>query len=120
MPGRESEPRRERQEDTPYVKAAQYRSDEPALLAYKQAQDLIFATDCDLSAYRIRFKDSPHVVVIGTNPLQEIDQRLGEILKSGQQTSLPPDVVNTLVQRRRAAGQLGPWVEGHYRPGLPT
>ena len=94
-------------------------ADPPALTAYSKAQELLFSADCDLSAYRIRFKDVPHVVVLGSRPLNDIDKKLTEILKDGEPANLPQDVVKTLAQRRVEARRIGPWVEGHYRPGRP-
>lgn len=119
MPGREIEPRREQQPQSPYIRAARFGADAHALSAYSQAQTTIFASECDLSAYRIRFKDVPHVVVLGSPPTPDIDQKLTEILKTGDAASLPTDIISTLTQRRAEARRMGPWVEGHYRPGKP-
>ena len=120
MANKESEPQREPEPANPYVRAARYLSDKPAYAAYTQAQDLLFSSDADLSAYRIRFKDIPHVVVLGSHPPPNIDQKLAAILKDGQPTALPPDIVGYLVRRQADARRIGPWVEGHYRPGLPV
>ncbi len=32
-------------------------------------------------------------------------------------TQLPEDILTMLDERRKQAQQIGPWVEGHYRPG---
>ncbi len=118
MPGSgEREPKREAQSDSPYVRASRYVADEPALAAYAQAQDVLFSTECDLSAYRIRYKEVPHVVVLGSLPTPEIDGQLTKILEVGEPANLPQNVVITLAQRRIQAKRIGPWVEGHYRPG---
>ncbi len=117
MPGREIEPRRETEPQSPYVRAARYVADAPALAAYTQAQEAIYSSDCDLSAYRIRFRDNPYVVVLGFTPPEEVESRIDDVLKDGEVARLPRDVISTLTQRRAEARRLGPWVEGHYRPG---
>jgi hypothetical protein len=117
MPGKEFEPRRESQPDNPFVRAARYVADAEALAAYTQAQETIFGNDCDLSAYRIRYVNVPYVVVLGQVPPQEIGERLDGLLASGEPANLPQDILKTLSQRRAQAQRLGPWVEGHYRPG---
>ena len=58
-------------------------------------------------------------MVLGSHPLNDIDEKLTEILKDGESANLPQDVVKTLAQRRVEARRIGPWVEGHYRPGRP-
>ena len=117
MPGREIEPRSEAEPQSPYVRAARYASDAPALAAYTRAQEAIFAADCDLSAYRIRFRENPYVVVLGLTPPEEVKTTLEAILEAGEAATLPRDVIGSLTQRRAEARRLGPWVEGHYRPG---
>ena len=94
-------------------------ADAPALAAYTEAQGLLFSNECDLSAYRIRFQNIPHVVVLGSRPEPEIDEKLSKVLEGGEPANLPQDIVTTLAQRRTQARRLGPWVEGHYRPGKP-
>src|SRR5687768_3110643 len=98
MPGRESEPGREAEAESQYFTATRYRADAQALAAYNEAQKLIFANDCDLSAFRIRFKDVPHVVVLGALPTPEVDKSLGEVLRDGEPAALPRDIVSTLRQ----------------------
>lgn len=114
MPGKESGPQREPEQE-PYLRAARYQSDSAALAAYTRVQELIFSAQCDLSSFRIRYRDVPHVVVLGRNPEPEVDTNLVRILDSGEPTALPVDVVGALLQRRQRAGRLGPWVERHYR-----
>ena len=94
-------------------------SDQVALQAYSKAQGILLGTDCDLSAYRIRYENVPHVVVLGLRPPAEIDERLTETLAAGKTAELPQHIVTTLSQRRMQAKRVGPWVEGHYRPGRP-
>lgn len=98
---------------------ARFASEEVALDAYTRAQVLLFNTDCDLSAYRIRYENIPHVVVLGLKPSAEIDERLVDTLSSGEDAELPQHIVSTLSQRRMQAKRIGPWVEGHYRPDRP-
>jgi hypothetical protein len=117
MGGKELQPGRETQPRDPYFRAARYVADGPAFAAYSLAQDLIFSNSCDLSAYRIRYRDVPHVVLLGGMPEPEIDQKIGQILETGEPADLPQDIMKTLSQRRAQARQIGPWVEGHYRPG---
>jgi hypothetical protein len=38
-------------------------------------------------------------------------------LAAGEPAVVPEDVLRLLNARRTAATQVGPWVEGHYRPG---
>jgi hypothetical protein len=120
MPGKEFEPSREVQPQSPYVRAARFVTDEPALAAYTEAQEIIFSAECDLSAYRIRYLNVPHVVVLGQTPPAEIGERIDRLLTTGEPANLPQDIVKTLAQRRVLAKRLGPWVEGHYRPGEPS
>jgi hypothetical protein len=47
-----------------------------------------------------------------------MQERIEQILYAeGTPTQLPDDVLTVLTERRRHAQQIGPWVEGHYRPG---
>lgn len=49
----------------------------------------------------------------------ELQLKLENILyQSGIPTQLPADVLELLSKRREQAQQLGPWVEGHHRPGI--
>jgi hypothetical protein len=122
MPGKEFAPRRESQPDNPYVRAARFVADADALATYTQAQELIFSSDADLSAYRIRYVNVPYVVVLGQTPAadlgQQVDTLLGDANGRGEPANLPQDIIKTLSQRRNQARRLGPWVEGHYRPGI--
>jgi hypothetical protein len=117
MPGKEGLQARERESNGPYCKAASYESDKTALQAYAQLQTRIFGADCDLSVYRIRYADVPHVVALGAQPPPKMDGEIEAILAGGTAAQLPTEVIQTLVQRRAQARRMGPWVEGHYRPG---
>lgn len=114
------QPRREPDTDKPYLRAATYSSDQAALQAYTRAQASLFSSDCDLSAYRIRYENVPHVVVLGSQPPADLDKKITTILSTGHDATLPTHIVETLAQRRSQAKRIGPWVEGHYRPGKPT
>src|SRR5689334_21084054 len=110
-------PRPEHEPSPPYLKAASFETESDSLHAYSLAQSLIFRNDSDLSTYRLRYKDVPHVVVLGLQPPADIDATLDAILAGGAASNLPTDVIQTLAERRVRAQRLGPWVEGHYRPG---
>ncbi len=48
-----------------------------------------------------------------------LQQALERILYTeGTPTTLPDDVLTLLQERREQARQIGPWVEGHHRPGI--
>ena len=103
----------------PYLLAAKFEQERVALATYTKAQDTVFANECDLSVYRFKLRDVSHVAVLGSQPEPGLHTQLESILSAGEPTSLPRDVTATLVQRRSQARRIGPWVEGHYRPGRP-
>ncbi len=117
MPRKEREPRREPDAKELYYKAASYASDQSAYAAYSQLESKIFKAQCDLSTYRIRFANVPHVVVLGEQAPEDLHQDIEAILANGGGSALPAAVVNTLVQRRTQAKRVGSWIEGHYRSG---
>lgn len=82
-----------------------------------QAQEAIFATSLELSAYRFRLDQVSYVAVLGDRPPTEFDQTLQAILAGGEPATLPADILKMLNQRRIQARGLGSWVERHYRPG---
>ncbi len=106
-------------EQPPYHHAARYPGERPARQAYNKAQGTIYRyePDCDLSAYRLQINHAWHVAVVGSPPPADLDERLRTILATGEITTLPPELLTMLQKRRAEATQLGPWVEGHYRPG---
>jgi hypothetical protein len=118
--GHPERPTSKEQEPSPYYQASRYRTERPALTAYNQAQKVIYGYrgDVDLSAYRFLLHRLSHVAVVGSQPPDELDQSIKQILSSGESVSLPDDVLRMLLQRRAHAQQVGPWVEGHYRPGI--
>ncbi len=100
-----------------YYQAAGYADEHLSAEAFFQAQDAIFAVEFNVSAYRIQHNQLWLVAVLGDTPPQEFDQLIQSILSAGEPTTLPPDILTFLNQRRIQASQLGDWVEGHYRPG---
>ena len=110
---------RREQELPPYYRAARFRGERPAGRAYGAAQALLFATEeCELSAYRFHLDRIWHVVVLGDTPSADLAEKLEAVLATGESTSLPPQVLGVLMERRRRATEQGPWVERHHRPGL--
>lgn len=104
-------------ESCAYCRAARFAGEEPAGLAYSQAQDAIYKTDCDLSAFRFQLDRLWHVAVLGDLPPDYLKARIKMILSAGDPTSLSTDILEALQERRVEAMRRGPWVEGHYRPG---
>ena len=116
---RGGEPPREQAPLPEYYQAAHYADEARAGEAYFQAQEALFTTNFDLSAYRFRLNQVSYVTVLGDTPPVEFDQILQGILASGEPTPLDNDILMALNQRRIQARGLGPWVERHYRPGKP-
>src|SRR5688572_24467752 len=114
-PERKPEP----EQEPPWYRAARYTGEAPAGRAYFQAQETIFSAECDLSAYRFLLEDIYHVAVLGGIPTEvALQQQIETILYAeGTPTQLPDDVLHPLNERRQLAERIGPWVEGHYRPG---
>lgn len=109
--GKENEP-------IPYYQAARFADEKPAGRAYFQAQETLFRNpDCDLSVFRVQLNRISHVVLLGDLPEPELEQKLLQILSSGEPASLPLDILKVLQERRVQAIKRGPWVERHYRPG---
>jgi hypothetical protein len=101
----------------PYLRAAQFRSERAAGHVYFQAQELLFRTPCDLSAFRLQYSQLWHVAVVGEAPPEDLDRRIERVLSRGQPAELPDEVVRLLQERGATMRQQGPWSEGHYRPG---
>src|SRR5215208_3448044 len=102
-----------------YHQAARFTSEEPAEATYFAAQDVVFAHagDVDLSAYHFQLNRVDHVVIVGEPPPADLHDQLRSVLAAGEPAVVPEDVLRLLNARRTAATQVGPWVEGHYRPG---
>lgn len=115
--GQPEEPRKEH-EQQPYYLAARFTSEKPAKLAYFGAQEMIFSDErADLSAYRFLLDQVSHVALVGKSPPDDLQEKLQNILSKGEPATLPDDILKALHERRIKAKKIGPWVEGHYRPG---
>ena len=109
-------------EQTPYYLAARFSNEGQAEREYFRLQSYIQnpRLQLDLSVYRLKppgESESSTVVVLGDHPGEEIDRRLKRALSAGETVTLDEDVLQFLQERRAMGTQLGPWVEGHYRPG---
>ena len=102
-----------------YELAARFPTERAAHRAYFRAQEVVFAAPCDLSVSRFLLDHVSHVAVIGVTPPDDVDRQLRRILRSGEFTTLPGDILRFLWQRRLEANRHGPWVERHFRPGQP-
>lgn len=102
-----------------YLRITRFNDDTEALSAYVTAQTIVFEEDVDLSVFRIRYNDVPFVVVLGIRPDDHVLD-LFAFLTEAPVDSLPIEVIRSLAARREDASAIGPWVEGHYRPGLRT
>jgi hypothetical protein len=103
----------------PYCRASRFLTTEHAQWVYAQVQEAIFVHDCDLSTYRFSLHQLSHVLVLGCRPAEDLENQIAALLASGMPVALPDELLQTLRERRDQATQLGPWVEGHYRPGTP-
>src|SRR2546421_12100959 len=101
------------QEPTPYYLAARYPNKHSAGKSYDPIQAIIFAEDCDLSAYRF-FEQKErkwYVVVIGEEPSPQLHQHLETILFSltrGERVTLESGTLAVLMARRAEQTQIGP------------
>jgi len=102
-----------------WYRAARY-ADEPAAgRAYFQVQETVFQQETDISAYRIMLEQIYHVAVLGGSQTEAtLQAQIENILYAeGTPTQLPDEVLVYLTERKQQAREVGPWVEGHYRPG---
>ena len=106
------------QETTPYCRAAKFPSERAAGVAYFRIQKLIDNPDAELSAYRVQIHSVWHVAVVGDAPANELSEKLEKTFAVGEPVDLPNEVLEFMWQRRAEQIQNGPWMEGHYRPGL--
>lgn len=113
------EPSPEQRELPRYHQASRFPGEAPAGEAYVAAEETIaaHAGDVDLSAYRFQLNQINHVAILGEPPPTELHDALRAILATGEPATIPEPVLQQLNARRREATALGPWVEGHYRPG---
>ena len=117
--GPPEEPRRDEQDPAPYHRTACFADEIVARRVYVAVQDTLFATPCDVSAFRFLLNQEPHVAVLGTPPPDDLDARLQSFLAAGEPATLPQEVLAALAERRRQIRRGAQWVEGHYRPGRP-
>ena len=100
----------------PFVLARRFQRERQAGQAYFKAQEAIFQTEHELSAYRFQMPRGVwHVAVVGVPPPQDVQDQLELILSTGVETTLPDEITSFLFRRQAQAKKLGPWVEGHYR-----
>lgn len=99
-----------------YALASQFPGEEEAGHAYLGIQTIIYAKQCDLSAFRFfNLPDASwHVVIIGRAPSQAISEQIQAMLAGGISLSLPHELIDELLQRRAEQTRLAPWVERHY------
>jgi hypothetical protein len=107
----------EQSESVPsYLRASRFRDDRTSERAYFLAQEIIHHSPrCNLSAYRLLLQDASIVAVLGDRPDRRLARELETVLRLGDATTLPDDVVAALVVRRSEAIKLGPWIERHRR-----
>jgi hypothetical protein len=103
----------------PWYRAARYAAEPPSARAYFQAQETLYQSEEDLSAYRLMLEHIYHVAVLGGAPTEAaMQEQIEQILYAeGTPTQLPDEVLVYLFERREKEIQKGPWTEGHYRPG---
>jgi hypothetical protein len=111
------EPNKEKHQQ--FIRAASYEQERLAARAYFEVQAVVFKNDCDLSVYRFKLRQVSHVAVLGTTPSPDLQGNIETIMAAGTPATLPSDIAATLFERRSQAKKIGPWVEGHYRPGRP-
>jgi coenzyme F420-reducing hydrogenase gamma subunit len=115
--GRDPGPRPE-SEKAPFHLAARYADEHTSETPYDQAQQAIYETPCDLSAYRLRLGEALewHVAVLGAPPAPELVRRIEAILSTGEPVTLPGELLAYLTARRKEQTQQGEWVEKHHFP----
>ena len=109
--GPPAQPRRHEQGPVPYHRTARFADEMLARRVYAAVQDTLFATPCDVSAYRFLLNQEPHVAVLGEPPPDDLDERLQSLLAAGEPATLPPEVLAALGERRRQMSRRGPWTE---------
>ncbi len=100
---------------SPYYLAVTFSQERRARQAYDQTQELLFETECELSAFCFYVGPTWYVAIVGEAPPPALETQFKHLLRRGESTTLPPDVIEQLQQRRAQATQIGPWVERHYR-----
>ena len=97
--GSPDQPRRQEQEPVPYHRTARFADELLARRVYAAVQDTLFATPCDVSAYRFLLNQIPHVAVLGTQPPDDLDTQLQSLLAAGELATLDllADVLDRLL-----------------------
>lgn len=102
-----------------YYEAARFPNEQFSGLVYFAVQEIVFnATAEDLSAYRFQLQQLWHVAALGVRPVEKVREGIHQELSKGEIIELPGQIVESLRQRREQQSKLGPWVEGHHRPGI--
>lgn len=99
-----------------YHRAARYPSGDASKEPYTKNQELVRDTPCNLSVYRLRMGEDIiwHVVVIGSPPGEDVDQRIIQNLSTGESVTLPDWAVEHLYRRRAEVSGQGQYVEKHH------
>ena len=100
---------------SPYYLAARFTDERTARRAYQRAQQQLFTTECELSAYRFYAGPIWYVAIVGAPPEADLEAQLRAILATGEATTLPTEALTALMARRAQEVRKGPWVEKHYR-----
>ena len=126
MPSREhgpgglpEQPHHKEPEPVPYHRTARFAGEHPAGEAYVAVQRVIYEAPqpTDISAYRLQLNGLWHVAALGILPPAPVLQAIEDALAAGTPAELPPEVWQTLAERRAQQIRSGPWTQGHYRPG---
>ena len=117
QPGHHRSNEQRETEPTAYYRVAKYRNEPLAGRAYFRAQHIIYETQADLSVFRFQLSQIYHVALIGEEPPPELNRRIERLLSGGETVQLDANILDMLRQRRTEAIKIGPWVEGHFRPG---
>jgi hypothetical protein len=104
------------QEPQHYTKAGRFPNQRSSGRAYNQAQETIFRASCDLSSFRFQLQQEWHVAVLGMPPPPDVAQTIESIFMDSEPVTLPTEVLEQLLERRRQSIKRGPWIERHYRP----
>jgi hypothetical protein len=90
-----------------WIFASRFPSAEDALKCYEQARDLILVDDVAASVFRFTVKDTSYVAVLGERPLTGKDvRRITELLRSGEPTGVPEQIIDHLRERRQRFEEL--------------
>jgi hypothetical protein len=109
---------RKEQNQSIYHQAAKYAGEVESEAPYDTLQELIRVEPCELSVYRLRLGEQLeyHVAVLGAPPEERLQRRIDDIFKDGEPVTLPQEVLDALLERRREQQKHGSWVERHHFP----